>query len=84
MTKNKASTVRKRKNMDHLDGEFKKIKPSTIDDESKNNEEAKAWLLDINKYFHIYSYSSDTKVRMTIYNLKVKANIWWQCLKLAK
>jgi hypothetical protein len=24
------------------------------------------------------------KVRMTIYNLKGKANIWWQDLKLAK
>jgi hypothetical protein len=35
MTENKASTVRKRKQMDHLDGEFKKIKPSTFDGESR-------------------------------------------------
>jgi len=37
--------------MDDLDGEFKKIKPSTFDDVSRTGEEAEAWLLDINKYF---------------------------------
>jgi hypothetical protein len=41
-------------------------------------------LLDIKKYFHIYNYSSNMKVRMAIYNLKGKASIWWQDLKLAK
>jgi hypothetical protein len=49
---------RKRKQVDHLEGEFKKIKPATFDGESK--------------------------VRMAIYNLKGKASIWWQDLKLAK
>ena len=33
-------------------------------------EEAEAWLLDIKKYFHIYYYSNNMKVRMTVYNLK--------------
>jgi hypothetical protein len=36
------------------------------------------------KYFQIYNYSNNMKVRMAIYNLKGKANIWWQDLKLAK
>jgi hypothetical protein len=40
--------------------------------------------LDIKKYFQIYNYSSNMKVRMAIYNLKGKASIWWQDLKLAK
>jgi hypothetical protein len=84
MTENKASIGRKRKQVDHLEGEFKKIKPSTFDGESKTGEEAEAWLLDIKKYFHIYNYSSNMKVRMAIYNLKGKASIWWQDLKLAK
>jgi hypothetical protein len=84
MTKNKASTIRKRKQMDHLDGEFKKIKPSTFDGESRTDEEVEAWLLDIKKYFQIYNYSSNMKVRMVIYNMKGKASIWWQDLKLAK
>jgi hypothetical protein len=83
-TEEKTKTDRKRKQVDHLDGEFKKIKPSTFDGESRIGEEAEAWLLDIKKYFQIYNYSSNMKVRMAIYNLKGKANIWWQDLKLAK
>ena len=75
---------RKRKQLDHLEGEFKKIKPATFDGESRTGEEAEAWLLDIKKYFQIYNYSKNMKVRMAIYNLKGKANIWWQDLKLAK
>jgi hypothetical protein len=50
MIENKASIVRKRKQMDHLDGEFKKIKPSTFDGESRTSEE-ESWLHDIKKYF---------------------------------
>ena len=60
------------------------IKPATFDGESGTGEEDEAWLLDIKNYFHIYNYSSNMKVRMAIYNLKGKANIWWQDLKLAK
>jgi hypothetical protein len=37
--------------VDHLEGEFKNINPATFDVESKIGEEAKAWLLDIKKYF---------------------------------
>jgi hypothetical protein len=40
--------------------------------------------VDIKKYFQIYNYSNNMKVRMAIYNLKGKGNIWWQDLKLAK
>jgi hypothetical protein len=75
---------RKRKQVDHLDGEFKKIKPSTFDGESRKGEEVDAWLLDIKKYFQIYNYSSNMKVRMAIYNMKGKASIWLQDLNLAK
>jgi hypothetical protein len=70
--------------VDHLEGEFKKIKPSTFDGGSKKWEEDEAWLLDIKKYFQIYNYSNNMKVKMAIYNLKVKANIWGQDLILAK
>jgi hypothetical protein len=63
--------------VDHLEGEFKKIKLSTFDRESRTSEDVETWLLDINKYFHIYNYSSNMKVRMAIYNLKGKASIRW-------
>jgi RNA polymerase-binding transcription factor DksA len=38
ITKNKSSIGRKRKQLDHLDDEFKKIKPSTFDGESNTGE----------------------------------------------
>ena len=82
--KDKTKPDRKRKQVDHLEGEFKKIKPATFDGESRTGEEAGAWLLDIKKYFHIYNYSNNMKVKMATYNLKGKASIWWQDLKLAK
>jgi hypothetical protein len=83
-TKDKIKPDKKRKHVDHIEGEFKKIKHTTFDGESRIGEEAEAWLLDIKKYFQIYNYSNNMKVRMSIYNLKGKAIIWWQDLKLAK
>ena len=77
---NWAKWVGKRK-IDHLEGEFKKIKPTNFGGESKTGEEAKAWLLDIKKYFQIYNYSSNMKVRMAIYNLKGRDNIWWKYME---
>jgi len=50
-TEYKTKMRRKRKHVDHLEREFKKIKPSTFDEESRTREEAEAWLLDIKKYF---------------------------------
>ena len=73
---NQAKWVGKRK-IDHLEGEFKKIKPTSFDEESRTREEAKAWLLDIKKYFQIYNHSSNMKVIMAIYQLKGKVSIWW-------
>ena len=43
----KTTTRRKRKQVDHREGEFKKIKPSTFDGESRTGEEVESWLLDI-------------------------------------
>ena len=40
-------------------------------------------MLDIKKYFQIYNYSSNMKVRMAFYNLKGKASIWWQDVKIS-
>ena len=84
MIGNKIPMGRKRKQVDYLEGEFKKIKSSTFDGESRMSEEVEAWILDIKKYFHIYNSSSNMKVSMAIYNLNGKSSIWWQDLKLAK
>ena len=42
---------KKRKQTDHLEVEFKKIKRTTFDGESRIGEEVEPWLLDIKKYF---------------------------------
>ena len=51
LVEDKTKIGRKRKLVDHLEGEIKKIKPSTFDGEYKTREEVEACLLDINKYF---------------------------------
>jgi hypothetical protein len=53
LAEDKTKTYRKRKQVDQLEGEFKKIKPATFNGESNTGEEAEAWLLDIKKYFQI-------------------------------
>ena len=75
-SENRAKLGGKRK-VDYLEGEFKKIKPTSFDGESKTGEEAKAWILGIKNYFQIYNYSNNKKVMMKIYNLRGKACIWW-------
>jgi hypothetical protein len=42
---------KKKETGDHIEGDFKKIKPSTFDGESRIGEEVEAWLLDIKKVF---------------------------------
>jgi hypothetical protein len=73
--------------VDELKGEMNKIKPPTFDGEHKKNEDAETWLLGMRKYFQLQNYSSHAEGRISIYQLKGKASIWWdqlvqvQCLK---
>ena len=52
--------------------------------EIDKGEEAEAWLSGMKKYFHIYNYSDESKVKMAIYNLTEKAYIRWQDIKKVK
>ena len=38
-------------------GEFKKIKPPTLNGETEKGKEVESWLSGMNKYFQIYNYS---------------------------
>jgi hypothetical protein len=51
LAEDKTKPDRKRKQVDHLEGKLKKIKPTTFDGESRTGEEIQALLLDIKKYF---------------------------------
>ena len=56
-----------------------KIKPPTFDGEHKD-EYAKTWLLGMRKYFQLHNYSSNAEGRISIYQLKGKASMWWDQL----
>jgi hypothetical protein len=57
-----------------------KIKPPTFDGEHKKDEDAKTWLLGMRKYFQLHNYSSHAEGRIAIYQIKVKASVWWDQL----
>jgi hypothetical protein len=66
--------------VDELQGELKKIKPSTFNGEHKKYEDAKAWLLGIMNYFQLHNYYSREEERIEIYKLKGKTSMWWDQL----
>jgi hypothetical protein len=74
------SPVRKHKRrtgVDELQGEMNKIKPPTFDGEHKKDEDAETWLLGMRKYFQLHNYSAQAEGRISIYQLKGKASMWW-------
>jgi hypothetical protein len=60
-----------------LHGEMNKIKPPTFDGEHKKDEGAETWLLGNKKYFQLHNYSAQVEGRIVIYQLKIKASMWW-------
>jgi hypothetical protein len=70
----------RRSEVDELKGEMNKIKPPTFDGEHKKDEDVEAWLLGMRKYFQLQNYSSHAEGRISIYQLKGKASIWWDQL----
>jgi hypothetical protein len=52
--------------------EFKKVKPSSFDDETKKRGEAEAWLLGLKKYFRVRDFSENLKARVAALQLEWK------------
>ena len=65
-----------------LQGEFRKIKPPHFDGEQE--EAAKAWIINMNKYFQLYEYDHNLKARLAIFQLQGKATLWWEEVKIVK
>jgi len=55
--------------------DFKKWKPPNFYGELKNPEDAKAWLVGMNKFFELNEYTKNMNGIITIFNLKGKAYI---------
>jgi hypothetical protein len=70
----------KRSGVDELRREMNKIKPPTFNGEHKKDEDAETWLLGMRKYFQLHNYSSHEEGRISIYQLKGKASMWWDQL----
>jgi hypothetical protein len=47
-------------------------------------EEVNAWLLEMNKYFHLHNYPSRVETRIETYHLQGKATMWLDKLNQSK
>lgn len=47
-------------------------------------EVVEAWLTDMGKYFHIYEYIEQLKERLEVYQLRGKATLWWEEIKIVR
>jgi hypothetical protein len=75
---------RRRYELDNLQGELRKLKPPTFDDENKRGDNAETQLLGIGKYFQWHSYSSNLEAMIAIYHLHENTSMWWDQLKQVK
>lgn len=62
-----------------LQGEFKIIKPLVYNGEAE--EATEDWSINMNKYFQIYEYDENLRVRLAIYQLRGKYTLWWEEIK---
>ena len=74
----------RRSDKGYLLDDFKKEKPPTFDGEMKKSEDAEAWLLGMRNFFKLHDYSENMKAMIATFNLKGKADIWWEDVKNVK
>jgi hypothetical protein len=70
--------------LDSFQGDIRKLKPPTSNDENKRGENVEVWLLGITKDFQLHDYSSNLEASITIYHLQENISMWWDQLKLVK
>ena len=68
----------------HSRDEFKKARLPTFNGKVKNDQEAKAWILGMRKYFQVQDYLGNMKARVAIFNLTGRALIWWEHFRKVK
>jgi hypothetical protein len=51
-----------------------------FDGEHRKDEDAETWLLGMRNYFQLYNYYSHAEGRISMYQLKGKASMWWDQL----
>jgi len=68
----------RRSDRGYFPDEFKKENPPTFDGEMKKTHDAEVWFLAMRKLFRLHDYSKNMRSRVATFNLKHKANIWWE------
>lgn len=71
----------RRNDRGYLPDEFKKVNPPTFFGDVKKLEDAKTWILGMNKLFDFHDYTDNIKARVVIFILKGKVDIWWEDVK---
>jgi hypothetical protein len=68
---------RRRQEVDSLQGELRKLKPTSFDGEKEMEDDIEAWLLGLMRYFQLHNYSSNLEANISTYHLHGKAAMWW-------
>jgi len=64
-----------------LKGELRKLQPPSFNGEREKEDDVKAWLLGLGRYFQLHNYSSNLEARISTYHLHGKFAMWWDQLK---
>jgi hypothetical protein len=75
---------RRRSEVVDLQEDLRNIKPPTFDGNHKKDEDAKAWLLGMRKYFQLHNCSSNVEAKIATYHIQGKASMWWDHPKQVK
>jgi hypothetical protein len=68
-------------NWTDLQGEMRKLKPSSFDGEREKEYDDETWLIGIRKYFQLHNYSSNLEAIIATYHFHGKFVMWWDQLK---
>lgn len=64
--------------------ELMKSNPPIFNRQIKKDEDVEAWLFGMKNNFRVHDYSENMKAIVSIFNLKIKANIRWEALRNVK
>jgi hypothetical protein len=72
---------RRKQEIDSLQGELRKLKPTSLDGEREREDDVEAQFLGLWRYFQLHNYSSNLEAKISTYNLHGKVEMWWGQMK---
>jgi hypothetical protein len=71
----------RRDEVDSLQGDLRKLRPPSFDDEREREDDVEEWFLGVMRYFQSHNYSSNLEAIIATYHLHGKDAMWWDYLK---